>query len=97
MTLRWVLVFLVILITSMVVVWDYCAILWATPSETLSGRMHKVSHEHPEVPFGMGAGLVFCGLLPIIPRRRRWLAAFMVFMLLMAVVAAHCIWPYYSY
>lgn len=96
MTLRWLLIIVVVSITSFIVAWDIAVYRLADLHETISSKVNKVSHEHPEVPFGMGAGLVFCAMIPLLPRRRRWLAVFMVFMLCMAVVAAHCVWPVYN-
>ena len=96
MTLRWFLVWAVATITIAVAVWDRAAYVWATPKETISGRVNVACHHHPELAFGMGAGLMFCSLLPLLPRRRRWLAVFFAFMLLMAVLAAHCVWPVFG-
>lgn len=96
MSLRWFLITIVVALTVGIVTWDHCACRWADPSETLSGKINKLSHEHPEIPFGMGAGVVFCGLLPILPRRRRWLACFLMFIFCMSAIAAHCVWPVYQ-
>jgi hypothetical protein len=95
MSLRWFLITCFLIITTAIVVWDRCAYIWASPSDTISGRMNLLSHQHPEIPFGIGSLLTFCSLLPLLPRRRRWVAVFFMFMLTMAVVSAHCVWPVY--
>lgn len=90
--LRWALASGVAMASVAIATWDVCAFRWASERETISARFDLLCRAYPAVAFASGAALVFCTVLPLMPRRRRWVAAFVVLLEVLAAVCGHALW-----
>jgi hypothetical protein len=91
--LRTILFSLTAAIITGVAVYTGCCLTWATPRQTISCNLNLACKAQPALPFAFGLTLGVICLMPLVNRRRRWLAWSVLTAAVLAYLAAHVTFP----